>query len=63
MFIGFPCSEKRKWLERIREYWREKAQAYEDRTDEGAETDNQDKWDHVVQPTDTKVAMYHRKWA
>ena len=62
MFIGFPCSKKRKQLEQIMEHWRQKAQTYEQRSDEGAKTDSQDKCDHSVWPTDENVAAYCKKW-
>ena len=62
MFIDLPYSKKRKCLERIGKYWKQKAQAYEERSDEGAETDSQDEQEHSVWPTDTNVLTYQKKW-
>ena len=41
-------------MEHIWEYWRQKSQIYEQRSDEGADTDSQDKCDHGMWPPDKK---------
>ena len=62
MPIGFLCSKKRKWLEEIQKYWVEKAHLFEQRSDEGADTDSQDELDHGVHPTEKNVVHYGKKW-
>ena len=59
--IGFFYSKKRKWLEAIQKYWLEKAQSFEQRSAEGADTDSQDELDHGVHPTDENVGSYSKK--
>ena len=59
--LSFLYSKKRKWLEAIWKYWLEKAQSFELRSDEGADTDGQDELDHGVHPTDKNVETCHKK--
>ena len=44
-------------LGKISKYWKEKAECYNERSDEGANTDSQDEYDHGVQPTDTNAIV------
>ena len=70
-YVFIPCtgiedlqvshSKRRKHLEEIRQYWKEKAEVYYERMDEDAETDSQDSLDHGVWPTDTATATYQKK--
>ena len=58
--IGLFYSKKRKQLEAIQIYWLEKAQSFEQRSDEVADTDSQDEFDHGVHPTDENVGSYYK---
>ena len=60
-FTGLSCSKRRKHLEEVRQYWKEKAEAYYKRSDEGADTDSQNSLDHGVQPTDTTITTHQKK--
>ena len=60
-FTGLSCTRRRKHLEMIKQYWREKAQAYYKRSDEGTKTDSQDSLDHRVWPTDTTATTHQKK--
>ena len=44
----------------IRRYWKAKAEAYKQRSDERVHTDSQDSLNHGVWPTDQNVAMYRK---
>ena len=54
-------SKCRKCLEAMWWYWKGKADYYNKRSDEGADTDSQDERDQGVQPTDLNVMSYKKK--
>ena len=54
-------SKCRKHLEAIRWYSEGKVDYYNERLDEGADTDSQDERDHGVWPTDPNVMSYKKK--
>ena len=54
-------SKHRKHLEAICHYWKEKLDYYNERSDEGADTDSQDERDHGVQSTNLNVMSYKKK--
>ena len=43
---AFLYSKHQKWLGKISNYWKEQAAYYNERLDEGANMDSQDKYDH-----------------
>ena len=54
-------SKRRKHLEAMCQYWKESADQYNERSDEGVDTDIQDEQDHGIQPTDPNVMSYKMK--
>ena len=59
-FTGLSCSKRRKCLEEVWRYWKERAEAYQQRSDEGADMDSQDNHDHQVHHTDPCVTSYQK---
>ena len=57
----FLYSKCRICLKEISKFWKSQADLYNERSNEGADTDSQDKTDHGVQPTDANVMAYKKK--
>ena len=58
---AFPYSKHQKCLEKVSKFWKNLAEAYNKRSDEGADTDIQDECDHGVWPMDPNVMSYKKK--
>ena len=57
---AFPYSRHQKCLEEMSKFWKNQVEAYNERSDEGADTDSQDECDYGVQSTDLNI-MSHKK--
>ena len=58
---AFHYSKCQKCLEEISKFWKCQAEAYNERSNEGADMDSQDERDHGVSPTDPNVMVYKKK--
>ena len=58
---AFHYSKHQKHLKEISKVWKSQAEAFNERSDEGADMDSQDEHDHGVWPMDPNVMVYREK--
>ena len=58
---AFLYSKHWKCLKEISKFWKSPAEAYNKRSDEGADMESQEECDHGVCPTDPNIMVYKKK--